>query len=200
MKFVSGSSCLQLSDQPFPCQEQKRQTICFKPTSPVQGWTVFISLPYSVFSGTEIEIMLSWEINRFPFMAVDIFGCWDLGTCPCMTVWQYRGKKHTSAQTTWGCLACQNGNHISKSLSNPSCDCCMSSVLWSGGAEPGVSEDNERKLVGNLEWTWFQRSIHTSMEDPSSRIRLTGFIRAISKRASNKERVTVTAGKRNGLN
>lgn len=91
--------------------------------------------------------MLSQEINHFPFMAVEVFGCWDLSTCPSMTVWQYRGKKDISAQTTWVCLACQNINHIFKSLSN---DCCISSVLpASGFGVQEQSQESQETMIGN---------------------------------------------------
>lgn len=123
-------------------------------------------------------------------MTVDTFGCWDLNDLP-YSAWlsDSTGAENTSVLKQHGsCLACQNVSHISQSLSNLSCDRCMSSVLpasgleQSAGAEPGVSEDNERKLVCSLEWTWFQRSIHISMEIPSRRVRLTGFIREMKER------------------
>lgn len=142
------------------------------------GVNHFCQSPILTISGVEIEILFE-EINQeIIFMTVDIFGCWDLNDLPYSAWLIVQGQK-----TTWvlSCLPeCQP--HFPKPLK--SCDCCMSSVLpasgleQSAGAEPGVSEDNERKLVCNLEWTWFRRSIHISMEIPS---RLTGLSREIKE-------------------
>lgn len=69
MKFISGSSCLQLSDCPFPCQEEKMRNP-LKAHIPCLGTNSFHPSAILNFSGTKIEIMLSQETNHFPFMVL----------------------------------------------------------------------------------------------------------------------------------
>lgn len=129
MKFISGSSC------PFARTGTEKVGNPLQAHSFHSGVSHFCQPPILAISGVEIEIILLAEINQeSPFMTVDIFGSEISMTCLIQP--DSTGAENTSVLKQHGsCLACQNVNHISQSLSNLSCDPCMSSVLPASGLE-----------------------------------------------------------------
>lgn len=78
-----------------------------------------------------------------------------------------QGQKHISARKTRSCPACQNVSHISKSLSNVYCDCCMSSVLPASGFGTGEqSQEAQKTMKGNWSATLNELSFKEAFIHP----------------------------------